>query len=104
MIFHMASCGGCRTCEMACSFRHTGEFAPAVSSIRILDKADGHGFEVSLAEDGYEKRRICDGCHGLEEPFCVQYCEKAEDLEAILKEFLTGCAQGPNQEVDRGLS
>ena len=89
---------------MACSFRHTGEFSPAVSSIRILDKADGNGFDVSLAGDRHGKRMICDGCPGLEEPLCLQYCEKVEDLRAILKEFLSGCAQGANREVEGEVS
>jgi len=67
MIFEMASCGGCRTCEMACSFKHAGEFVPAISSIKIL---------------------ACDGCTDLDVPWCVQYCEKAEDLTTIIRQFM----------------
>ena len=68
MIFDMASCGGCRTCEMACSFKHTGEFIPAISSIKILDKEDELGFLVSLVEEGDGQSMGCDGCTEIDEP------------------------------------
>jgi Fe-S-cluster-containing dehydrogenase component len=97
MLFDMPSCGGCRTCELACSFKHTGEFAPAVSSLVILDKEDGVGFTVSLAEKNEERRLSCDGCRGLNIPLCVQYCLKSEDLKAILKAFLEK-APSPRKE------
>ena len=88
MIFKMASCGGCRTCEIACSFKHTGEFKPTASSIKILDKEDGLGFRVCLIDSSTAKRKACDSCVNLDEPMCLQYCEKREDLEEILQEFL----------------
>ena len=88
MIFKMASCGGCRTCEIACSFKHTGEFKPSASSIKILDREDGLGFRVCLFENSTEKSNACDGCANLDEPLCLQYCEKREDLEKILQDFL----------------
>lgn len=91
MIFHMASCGGCRTCEMACSYKHTGEFIPSISSMKILDREDEIGFDVLLVEERFEKIMICDGCRELDEPLCVQYCEKAQDLETILADFLNRC-------------
>lgn len=87
MIFEMVSCGGCRTCEIACSFKHTGEFKPTVSSIKILDKADGIGFCVSLIDGRTEKGNACDGCINLDEPLCLQYCEKSEDLKEVLENF-----------------
>jgi Fe-S-cluster-containing hydrogenase component 2 len=87
MIFEMASCGGCKTCEIACSFKHTGEFKPTVSSIKILDKEDGLGFCVCLIDGGTEKDNVCDGCKDLDEPICLQYCEKSEDLKEILEKF-----------------
>jgi len=88
MIFEMASCGGCRTCEMACSFKHTGEFVPTISSIKIVDKDNELGFVVTLAETNNGQRLACDGCTDLDVPWCVQYCEKAEDLTEILRQFL----------------
>jgi Fe-S-cluster-containing hydrogenase component 2 len=88
MIFEMASCGGCRTCEIACSFKHTGEFAPSVSSIKILDKEDGLGYRVCLIPVSNVMSRACDGCKELDEPLCIQYCVKGEDLRKILDTFM----------------
>lgn len=85
--FEMPSCGGCRTCEIACSFKHTGEFNPSVSSIKIIEKEDGLGFCVCLTDKSGERRQICDGCIDIDEPMCLQYCEKKEDLIIILQEF-----------------
>lgn len=90
MIFEMISCGGCRTCEMACSFKHKGEFIPAISSIKILDKKNEPGFLVQLLEKSEGQSITCDGCKELEVPLCMQYCQKNEDLEKILKDFLEG--------------
>ncbi len=87
MIFPMASCGGCRTCEAACSFKHTGEFVPSRASIKILEKKDHPGFEVLLVDDANGQNFACDGCKDMDTPLCVQYCNKSEDLEKILEEF-----------------
>ena len=76
---------------MACSFKHTGEFKPTVSSIKILDKEDGLGFCVCLIESSTEKGIACDGCVDLDEPLCLHYCEKSEDLKEILQAFLKNC-------------
>jgi len=88
MKFNMPTCGGCRTCEIACSFRHTGEFTPAVSSIKILDKGNEPGFVVSLFEEDKGLNRACDGCKELEVPLCMQYCRERDELEKILEEFM----------------
>ncbi len=88
MIFEMPSCGGCRTCEMACSFHHRGEFIPAISSIKILDKEKGPGYDVFLAGKSDAEHMACDGCRKLTVPLCVEYCTKSKDLEKILEEFL----------------
>ena len=87
MVFDMPSCGGCRTCEMACSFHHTGEFAPAVSSLVVLDKEDGPGCEVLLMTESAGKRMACDGCEGLDIPLCMDYCKESDDLWKIIQEF-----------------
>lgn len=84
----MPSCGGCKTCEMACSFKHTGEFKPTVSSIKIRDNADGLGFHVCLIDEENEMGYPCDGCVERDEPVCVQYCEKADDLKEIIETFI----------------
>ena len=89
MTFDMPSCGGCRTCEMACSFHHRGEFIPAISSIEIVERSNEPGFLVMLRDKGEGRGMACDGCKDLDVPMCLEYCEKREDLEKILTEFLT---------------
>jgi Fe-S-cluster-containing hydrogenase component 2 len=87
MIFEMTSCGGCRTCEMACSFKHRGEFIPTISSLKILDRPEGPGYLVFIAEKPQGPEVPCDLCADLEVPLCVQHCRKSEDLKKILEEF-----------------
>lgn len=87
MIFEMTSCGGCRTCEMACSFKHQGEFIPTVSSLKILDRKDGPGYLVFIAERPQGPELPCDLCEQLTVPLCTEYCRKSEDLKKILEEF-----------------
>lgn len=87
MIFDMPGCGGCRSCEMACSFHHVGEFGSSVSSITIIDKEDGIGSRVLLIEEANDQSRACDGCQNLELPLCVQYCKEREPLEAMIEEL-----------------
>jgi hypothetical protein len=79
---------------MACSFRRRGEFMPEISSIKILEKEDGPGYFVSILEKNEGQNLACDGCKNLEFPLCLQYCLKREDLEKILKEFLTAISFG----------
>ena len=91
--FEMPTCGGCRTCEMACSFHHTRQFNPAVSSIKILNVEGPAPFRVWLVRDG-EADGIagipCDVCRELPEPLCLQFCRKRDELKAILDEFRGG--------------
>jgi Fe-S-cluster-containing hydrogenase component 2 len=87
-VFDMPSCGGCRTCELACSFRHQGEFSPVLSSLKVLDKKEGPGYLVSLVSEKEGQRFACDGCKGIDVPHCVQFCKQVEDLEKILDEFM----------------
>ena len=94
MIFEMPTCGGCRTCEMACSFKHKGEFIPSVSSIKILDKENGPGYRVELLEKEQGQNLACDGCKELEYPLCLDYCQKTDELETILKSFLDERGRG----------
>lgn len=88
MIFEMPNCGGCRTCEIACSYHHAGIFQPSISSIQIVDKQSIGGYEVWLAEKDYGERAACDGCKDLKTPVCVEYCKEAQTLEGIIKDFL----------------
>jgi Fe-S-cluster-containing dehydrogenase component len=89
MLFEMPSCGGCRTCELACGFIHSGEFNPSVSSIRILDKEGGHGYRVLLLETDEGASPACDGCQRLGEPRCVKSCCESQDLAEIIRAFVS---------------
>lgn len=62
-------CTGCRACEVACSFYHTGAFQPSAASIRVeRSEADGSIWLVLLS--------TCDGCQGEDLPWCVRYCSR----------------------------
>ena len=98
MIFEMPSCGGCRTCEIACSFKHEEEFAPSISSIKIIDTNKGPGFVVILLEETGKEGMACDGCKELGVPMCMQYCPKDRDLKEILERFM-----GRGEAVRNGL-
>lgn len=88
MRFDMPSCGGCRTCEMACSFHHLGEFVPTASSFIIEDKENATGCDVVFVDVTDGQRLACDGCRDLDVPLCVDYCKESDDLWKILQEFL----------------
>jgi Fe-S-cluster-containing hydrogenase component 2 len=88
MKYEMPGCGGCRTCEMVCSFHHSNEFNPAKSSIRILEKKEGGGYRVELFSVNSGPIVACDGCAGLETPMCVLHCREQEELKLLLSEFL----------------
>ena len=93
MIYEMPKCGGCQTCEIACSFHHTGEFNVSVSSIRILEKDDGSGYVVSLAEKDRGRAKACDGCPGRKVPFCVEYCKEDKELKEMIEDMLAERAE-----------
>lgn len=97
----MPSCGGCRTCEIACSFHHTGEYNPSLSSIRILEKEDEAGFRVLLIEEDGTDGFACDGCLGLDRPLCLEVCRERDDLGLILTEF-AGSVLSPNDRNGLG--
>jgi Fe-S-cluster-containing dehydrogenase component len=63
------NCQGCRICETACGFHHTGhkEFNPGRSSTRV--SRDNDTGKITLSIDS-----ICDGCQNEEIPLCVKYC------------------------------
>jgi len=88
MIFPFKECGACRTCELACSYRKSGDFNPRVSAIEILENSDEPGFSVRLVDEPGGKRYICDGCPDDETPMCMEYCNKYQQLRRILDDYL----------------
>jgi Fe-S-cluster-containing dehydrogenase component len=99
MLFDMPDCGGCRTCEMACGFQHTGEFCYSASSLRILDKTDRHGYSVQLLEQDEGTHFACHGCQHLDEPLCVLHCREAEQLTKMIEEFIRVVQPEPKAET-----
>ena len=87
VVFDMPSCGGCRTCELVCSFHHTQRFTPSLSSLKVLDKEEELGYRVSLVAEKKGERIACDGCKGLDVPVCLEYCREIDDLREILIHF-----------------
>ncbi len=81
----MPTCGGCRTCEIACSFHHREEFNPTISSIQIVNRMNEPGFVVSLVEEKDGDRVACDFCKALEVPLCVVYCKEKDELAQMIK-------------------
>jgi len=79
MKFTFADCGGCRSCELACSYHLTNEFDITKAAIEITEK-EGGGYQVTLYEEDTGTRRACDGCEGIEIPLCVRYCHTGETL------------------------
>ena len=87
--FDTKDCTGCRTCEMACSYHHSRTFRPRVSSIEIIRNPEQSGFSICFYKDSHQGHLACNGCPGLEEPFCVQYCPAVarDELRAIARQF-----------------
>lgn len=89
--FDTQHCTSCRTCELACSFHHTGTFSPNKSSIEIKNTLLKDGRCTILfhlqANDGH---LACDLCGGLDEPVCVKYCPLVarDELRKVLNMLL----------------
>jgi len=54
-------CTACRVCELVCSYKHEGAFAPSLSRIRV----------VRLHEKGLNVPVVCVNCA---RPACVEVC------------------------------
>ena len=61
------ACVGCRICELACSFHHSGVFSPDASSIKV--SRDNQNGEINLSLDS-----TCDLCKGEARAACVEHC------------------------------
>src|SRR4030065_727491 len=95
MIFELKDCGGCRTCEMACSFKFTGNFNYQDSAFHVINKEDGSGYLIELVEDPNALHQ-CDGCEGLDEPMCVQFCHFKDELRGFIQQLMDS-----KKEADR---
>ncbi|MCB2202819.1 hypothetical protein KQH56_02310 [bacterium] len=94
MDFEMDDCGGCQTCEIACSYKHTGEFNNRVSSIEIVELKDKPGYSVRITHDSSGERIMCDGCQDVDgDPLCVEFCPKREELIEIIDQFVSQCLE-----------
>ncbi len=60
-------CYGCRTCQLICSFHHTGGFWPDRSSIDVLRNPQTGVIKWSIDS-------TCDECKSEKEPLCIKYC------------------------------
>ena len=62
------NCYACKTCEMICSFHHTGEFNPSKSSITVeRDHLNGE-WKWTLHDS-------CDLCENEPELLCIKFCK-----------------------------
>jgi Fe-S-cluster-containing hydrogenase component 2 len=90
MKFELKDCGGCRTCQIACSYRLSGDFNYHASAIEITEKEDKNGYIVTLHNGEGEPYR-CDGCKDLDEPMCINYCHIKEDLRELVNRYKEEC-------------
>lgn len=94
--FEAETCVGCRTCELACSFHHTGFFQRGVSSMDVTSKPKGLEQLITFYRESIEGRIACDMCKGLEVPLCVRFCPRTfrDELEELLKSHLSAPRDG----------
>ncbi|HOF03548.1 MAG TPA: 4Fe-4S ferredoxin [Atribacterota bacterium] len=60
-------CYYCKSCQLACSFHHTGTFWPDKSSISVYrNPVNG--------ETEWRIDSTCDQCSSEKTPLCVKYC------------------------------
>lgn len=69
-------CGGCRSCELACSYHHTNRFQPSISSIEIINRPNKFTHDVVLYNEDAEGHLACNKCKGMEMPLCVLFCSR----------------------------
>jgi ferredoxin len=81
MFFDTEKCTGCRNCEIACSYHHTGNFSRKAGSIKVERLEKEGKFRIILWLQNQDGRLGCDGCG-----FCLNYCPPIalDELKAIL--------------------
>ena len=92
LTFETETCGGCRTCELACSFHHRKVFQPGIASIEIKATPHKFGFTATLYKKKIEDHMACDQCRGLSVPMCIQFCPASlrDELENLLQRSTFG--------------
>lgn len=87
LTFETERCGGCQSCQMACSFHHQGLFQPSISSLEITNSPKEPGFAVTFYRKSADGHIACDRCKGLEVPLCVQVCPStmSDELNSLLE-------------------
>lgn len=76
LVLNYSKCTGCRACEYACSFAHTGVFNPLDSRIKINTFCEDFTFVPTL-------------CMQCEKPYCVEVCPTG----ALTKNAETGVVE-----------
>jgi len=66
IVWNPALCYGCKTCQLICSFHHTGSFWPDRSSIKVTRNPQNGVIRWSIDS-------TCDRC-SKNGPQCVKYC------------------------------
>ena len=94
--FEAETCVGCRTCELACSFHHTGFFQRGVSSIDITSKMGDLNQLITFYRESVAGRIACDMCKGLDVPLCIRFCPRTfrDELDKLLKAHLSAPRDG----------
>jgi Fe-S-cluster-containing hydrogenase component 2 len=94
--FETEMCGGCRSCELACSFHHAGFFQRRLSSMDVNPKPKELGHSITFYRESIDGHIACDMCKGLDVPLCVQFCPKTfrEELEKLLRSHLSAPRDG----------
>ena len=88
MLFEFKNCGGCKTCEIACSYRFSGAFNHHMSAVKVVEKRGQAGFAVDINDEQGAVRFACDGCADLEAPMCAEYCHDPEEFVKLIGEFV----------------
>jgi len=97
--FEVDACGGCRSCEMACSFHHTRAFQRYVSSMDVTCKPGTMQHTITFYREPFDGHIACDMCKGLETPLCVLFCPEGfrDELERLLKDHLSAPRDGSGE-------
>lgn len=96
MRFDFEDCGGCKTCQLACAYKLTGDFGYR-SAIAVIEKPEKNGYIVELKGADCNDQYSCDGCKNHEEPYCVMYCHQRDKLMQCIGQFTaheSGCMEG----------